>query len=1474
MLPFFHILQDQAPFDSIQESYWPLYGKVKAQLRTNTPQAGEAGDEEPLGLLEKACKKALVFCKEQTDPLKRILVLYEEVPQLCAAVLFAVLGGSSVLSAAIGSVAFLKLLAIRFARKYILSFTAKWNIPWRGISSDDLQQACACEVVSWDIRARAVLELLTNGNPPTNVERQGVETLHELYNRYAADDEAKAAKVVKDATRLLVGMLHGRSAQEAQKTLEAFYGGYKHFPFIASAVQSFLDRKPEVVDRFADLTLADFAEKIQEFGRLGSPAAPFAADVAALLKDEVYYVRLAAVKALAALGPEAAGPFATDVAARLRDREEDVRHAAVEALAGFGSEAAGPFATDVAALLKDEVSYVRRAAVETLASLGPGLAAPFAADVAALLKDNNNDVRRAAVETLAAFGSEAAGPFATDVAALLKDEVFYVRQAAVKALAALGPEAAGPFAADVAALLRDRSEDVRQAAVEALAAFGSEAAGPFAADVAALLGDEDAEVRQAAVKALAALGPELVAPIATDVAALLKNGDWNVRRAAVTAFASLGPGLAAPSAADVAALLKDEYYEVRQAAVKALASLGPGLAAPFAADVAALLKDEAPFGSEAAGPFAADVAALLKDRHKEVRKAAVRLPALLKDEVFYVRQAAVKALAALGPEAAGPFAADVAALLRDREEVAEVRQAAVEALAALGPELGAPFATSVGRKPLLVRQQVSAAETAAQTWRATRRELDLRLQTVVQVESCKTLQLPDSRNRFTLPADGVTGVVMGLRPQMVASPKALTGTATDSRLGRSPVLKEENSQAFPVVGLLGEEVLQAGRELHVAREQDPDGAGEISSTFKEAKSEVKAPTNKTERIVKKDRPHLVFKRESFRTGMRPSRLSISEMGCKVLDKEIVEDQNRLFDLVEDIRQLQEAINKERLELSAMDKEKRKRDEAETRGGGDLDNMSMLQDAIGTLERDLMLVERDIEAHTKSLLSCDLKQAQNRNSLQALSQQGTSLRDKQDKLSLQIFSTPKGSSERRKLEEHLSETQESVNANNNTRMTLLDQRADIDKQRQLNTLANNERRKQREKIKKRMETVQDLRKSTKASSSGTSDNLVKLLQMQTIEVSEHFHRRPTESEFLTSMKIFEHDGALEHLDKSRPSEMFLRSGWSGSGADTADKYSARIQAGGMLEAPRAKGQEDDKEGVKAGKTVARKRRRRTKTKDDVEAGIEMWNMQLFALLILLLAGPALAPPTSLNTLDPKMGKVRLYETLFGAGFGLAVTMEELKKRRSCFFKGSAKSLGPWRLSVPWLPTKSRNPFPGLRRTAVLKSVVATKELLSVLQDSAVDSVLTSLSHSLAQGCSTSLSADAPPFVPLQSDYVAEVTSTYAPRWAPADHLCPRLPGAVQRADCLPVTVGSLTESDFCLPCAATLHYVPRIVMPPKLPERVEVTTSWLAMEPLLFDESVPGEWCCEVCDQGDTQTAWLRIVGGSLLCPDCAAKDAG
>ncbi|CAE8692887.1 unnamed protein product [Polarella glacialis] len=678
MLPFFHILQDQAPFDSIQEAYWPLYGKVKAQLRTNTQQAGEA-------------------------------------------VVFAVFGGSSVLSAAIGSVAFLKLLAIRFARKYILSFTAKWNMPWRGISSDDLQKACACEVVSWDIRARAVLELLTNGNPPTNVERKGVETLHELYNRYAADDEAKAAKVAMDATRPLVGMLHGRN----------------------------------------------FVPKIQDFGRQGSPATPFATDVAALLKDKDKNVRQAAVTALADLGSKAAAPFAADIIALLKDWDENVRHAAVEVLASLGPDGDGnvplvflralaslgpeeklSIATNIVALLKDKDEYVRHAAVKALDSLEPEakLSIAIAKELAALLKDADREVRLAAVKVLEDLEPEAKLSITNELAALLKDGDGNVRLVALRAVArlerdlaldrfaALGREAAAPapFATELAALLKDGDREVRSAAVEALAALGPEEKLSIATDIVALLKDGDREVRYAAVKALDSLEPEakLSIAIAKELAALLKDGDREVRLAAVKVLQDLEPEAKLSITNELAALLKDGDGTVRLVALRAVArlerdlaldrfaALGREAAAPFAADVAALLKDEDTqvrrtavrvIGSLGSAPFASDVAALLKDADKYVRCAAVRalaslgpeeklsiatdIVALLKDKDENVRHAAVEALASLGPELGGPFAPDVAALLKDEDT--KIRLAAVQALAAFGREAAAPFAAEL-----------------------------------------------------------------------------------------------------------------------------------------------------------------------------------------------------------------------------------------------------------------------------------------------------------------------------------------------------------------------------------------------------------------------------------------------------------------------------------------------------------------------------------------------------------------------------------------------------------------------------------------------------------------------------------------------------------------------------------------------------------------------------------------------------------
>ena len=41
---------------------------------------------------------------------------------------------------------------------------------------------------------------------------------------------------------------------------------------------------------------------------------------------------------------------------------------------------------------------------------------------------------------------------------------------------------------------------------------------------------------------------------------------------------------------------------------------------------------------------------------------------------------------------------------------------------------------------------------------------------------------------------------------------------------------------------------------------------------------------------------------------------------------------------------------------------------------------------------------------------------------------------------------------------------------------------------------------------------------------------------------------------------------EHMDRCPPGDMFMRSGWTGAGADPGDKDSARIQCGGKVDPP--------------------------------------------------------------------------------------------------------------------------------------------------------------------------------------------------------------------------------------------------------------------------------------------------------------------
>eukprot|EP00439_Symbiodinium_sp_Y106_P077622 s129_g16.t1 len=320
--------------------------------------------------------------------------------------------------------------------------------------------------------------------------------------------------------------------------------------------------------------------------------------------------------------------------------------------------------------------------------------------------------------------------------------------------------------------------------------------------------------------------------------------------------------------------------------------------------------------------------------------------------------------------------------------------------------------------------------------------------------------------------------------------------------------------------------------------------GQISDGFQD-QVVTSDKSKKSSIAVVKNRPFRVFQKDEFRSQMRAGRVSISSTGCKVLHQDTYTDKVRVETLVQGLKSMQESINKERLDIAALDAQQVKQKDGEAQAGGATENeLDTLQDTIGELEHDIMVHERDIDALTKSLESCDLRQTHNRKQLQQLQQQGTSLHDRQDQVSLQISMAPKAGAERRKLEEQLAEVEEFVQANKNTRMTLLDQRAETDKEKQSIAAQLADLRRQKDRSERRLGIVRDLSKSTQATSSGASDLLIKVLHQQCTEVEEYFENRKDTSkednDFLAAMKILEMDKAfldrVENKMKEKMKEM--------------------------------------------------------------------------------------------------------------------------------------------------------------------------------------------------------------------------------------------------------------------------------------------------------------------------------------------------
>merc|ERR1712217_73879 len=232
------------------------------------------------------------------------------------------------------------------------------------------------------------------------------------------------------------------------------------------------------------------------------------------------------------------------------------------------------------------------------------------------------------------------------------------------------------------------------------------------------------------------------------------------------------------------------------------------------------------------------------------------------------------------------------------------------------------------------------------------------------------------------------------------------------------------------------------------------------------------------------------------------------------DKLSEEEIRKLKSMIERVKENQDVIAEKLGEVNRLRAETEKQNQGEGRqtdkknAHGVTADVSDLHDTIAMLEREIAVISRDIEVLEKNQQSCDLQQKHNRDQIQALTVQDAKLSEKQDDVTRQLIDT-RGGAQRKKLEDQKKENEEFIEASKNTRMTLLDQRAntDMEKQRIVHSLT--KKREEKDRIEKRVATVKEL-SAQATSSTGTSDILLTYLKDMKAEVQLHFQEDVTKS----------------------------------------------------------------------------------------------------------------------------------------------------------------------------------------------------------------------------------------------------------------------------------------------------------------------------------------------------------------------------
>ncbi|MGO9470146.1 MAG: HEAT repeat domain-containing protein [Isosphaeraceae bacterium] len=452
--------------------------------------------------------------------------------------------------------------------------------------------------------------------------------------------------------------------------------------------------------------------------------------------------RLAAIRALSALGTDGSASAMRPLLPLLADQVPAVRSAAAQSLgivalyavkSGTETETVRAVAQGLFGALKDPDASVRLEAAGALVALADAAsgssrgtggrgkakaakssgASPTVIDqkavVAALLEllgDPDVEVRRAALLGIGKIASRSPGNPPQALFAAMEDESPIIREAAVSALVRFptGLDALMP------ALFRHLDHDeplVRAACTTGLGRIGPSALTPAVIPLLiAGLGSRERDVRLHSVTLIGRMSPDPRLAVPALIAVLREPYESDQQRVAgqmmtilyagpaqeaAAALGRIAPGTPAAGQAirALTEVVRSGPSRRRAAAAKALAQFGPAAAEAVTALIAFLQEAEASQQMTEDRASAARALGRIAPGTSTAEKAVAALSAVLKSHSAPARQAAVEAIRSFGPAAAGtPPVIPTLRELNENDPVPHIRQAAASALEALkaGPQ--------------------------------------------------------------------------------------------------------------------------------------------------------------------------------------------------------------------------------------------------------------------------------------------------------------------------------------------------------------------------------------------------------------------------------------------------------------------------------------------------------------------------------------------------------------------------------------------------------------------------------------------------------------------------------------------------------------------------------------------------------------------------------------------------------------------